>query len=71
MRDIGSPLKLIKLTKMAMRFTKAKIKYENMLCKSFAFNKGIKQGDVLLAILFIIALHYAIKDIDQQGTVYK
>ena len=27
-----------------MRFTKAKIKYENMLSELFTFNKGVKQG---------------------------
>ena len=63
MQDMGIPLKLIKLTKMAMRFTKAKIKYENMLSESFAFNKGVEQSDGLLASLFIV-LHYTIKDFE-------
>ena len=39
------PLKLINLMKMAMRFTKAEIKCEKTLSKSFAFNKCVKQGD--------------------------
>ena len=35
----------------------------------FIFIKGVTQGDGLLAILFIIALHYVIKGIDQQGMI--
>ena len=69
MQDMGIPLKLIKLTKMAMKFTKAKIKHENMVSESFAYNKGVKKGDAFLSTLFIIALHYAIKNIDQRGTI--
>lgn len=66
---MGIPLKLIRLTKMIMRCTKAKVRHENMVSESFAFNKGIKQGDGLLTTLFIIALHYVIKEIDQRGTI--
>ena len=64
MQDMEMPLKLIKLTKMSLRFTKVKIKYDNMLNESFAFNKRVKQGDGFSATLFIIGLHFAIKDID-------
>ena len=47
------------LTKMTMRYTKDKIKCENILSESFTFKKEVKQGDGILATLFIIALHYA------------
>ena len=53
---MGILLKLIKLTKMAMRFKKDKIKRVNMLRESFAFSKGVKQGDVLSANLFMLSL---------------
>ena len=43
MQDMGIHLKFMKLTKMPMTFTEAKIKYENMLSQSFAFNKAVKQ----------------------------
>ena len=69
MHDMGITLELIKLTKMTMRFTRTIIKYENVLNESFAFNTRVKQGDELSATLFITALHYAIKDIDQRGTI--
>ena len=45
---------------MATRFTKANIKYENMLTESSAFNKVVKQGDELSATLYIIALHLSL-----------
>ena len=59
-RDMGIPLKLIKLANMAMRYTKAKIKYKNILGESFTFNKGIKQADGLSATLLIIAQHLSL-----------
>ena len=54
---MGISLKRIKLTKMVMRYTKAKVKYENMLRESFKFNTGVKQGDGLSATVFIVTLH--------------
>lgn len=40
-RDVGIPLKPIKLGKV--KCTKAKVKYETMLSESFACNMGVKQ----------------------------
>ena len=37
-----------------------------MLNELFTFSKGVKQGD---GSLFISALHYAIKDVDQWETI--
>ena len=51
-----------------MRYTKAKIKYKNALSEQFVFNKEVKQGDGLQATLFVIALHYTVKDTEQRGT---
>jgi sorting nexin-29 len=64
------PDKLIRLTRMTMNTTQAKVKIDNKLSAKFEFNTGVKQGEGSSAALFIVALHSVIKSIDQRGTVY-
>jgi hypothetical protein len=64
------PDKLIRLTRMTMNTTQAKVKIDNKLSAKFEFNTGVKQGDGLSAALFIVELHSVIKSTDQRGTVY-
>jgi endonuclease/exonuclease/phosphatase family metal-dependent hydrolase len=70
MDSMGIPQKLIRLTKMTMRQTKARVKIDNQLGVPFEYDKGVKQGDSLSTTLFILALHNAVQEIDQRGTIY-
>jgi hypothetical protein len=61
--------KLIRLTRMTVNITQANIKINNKLSTHFD-NAGVKQGDGLSAVLFIVALHSVIKSIYKRGTIF-
>jgi len=70
MEDMKIPYKLITLVKMTMKNTTARAKVINKLSNSFTFNAGVRQGDGLSTILFILALHYGVQKIDQRSTIF-
>ena len=70
MEDMKIQIKLIRLVKMTMKNTTARVKVTNKLSNSFTFNAGVRQGDGLSTTLFILALHYGVQKIDQRGTIF-
>jgi len=70
MDKMGIPQKLIRLIRMTMCQTKARVKIDNQISARFEFRTGVKQGDCLSTTLFILALHNATQEIGQRGTVY-
>ena len=70
MEDMKSPYKLIRLVKMTMKNTTARVKVTNKLSNSFIFNAGVRQGDDLSTTLFILALQYGAQKIDQRGIIF-
>jgi hypothetical protein len=70
MDRIGIPKKLIRLIRMTMCPTKARVNIGIQISAHFEFNKGVKQGDGLSTTPFILALHNAGQETDQRGTIY-
>jgi hypothetical protein len=57
LEEVGIPGKLIRLVRMTMDNTRARVKVGNKLSDSFIFNMGVKLGDGLSAVLFNLTLH--------------
>jgi hypothetical protein len=53
-----------------MSQTKARLKIHNQINAPIKYSKGVKQGDGLSPTLFILALHNAVWDIEERGTIY-
>jgi hypothetical protein len=70
MEDMKIPHKLIRLVKITMKNTTARVKVTNKLSNSFTFNEGARQGDGFSTTLFILALHHGVQQTDQRGTIF-
>jgi hypothetical protein len=64
------PHKIIRMVEMTMNHTKAKVKNGNKLSETFEFSVGVKQGDGLSSVLFILAMHKAVNKTDQRGSIF-
>lgn len=69
MIKIGTPSKLVKLTKMTMDNSCAKIMTSEGTTDNIIIQKGVRQGDALSTTLFNIALDGAIKETNIKNTL--
>jgi len=61
MVDFNIPRKLVRLTRQTMENSESRVKIQENLIDPFKINQGLKQGDVLAPMLFILALEYAVR----------
>ena len=59
--EFGLPKKLVRLIKMCLTETYSRVRVGKNLSDVFPMRNDLKQGDVLLPLLFNSALEYAIK----------
>jgi hypothetical protein len=58
-------MKLVRVIKMCLNETYNKVCIGKHLSDSFPIQNGLKQGEVLLPLLFNFALHYAIRNVQE------
>jgi len=66
---MGISVKTIKLVRMTMDNTRAKVKVGNKFSESLQFNAAVKQGYGLSTTQLHFALHSVINKADQKGTL--
>ena len=54
--EFGIPKKLVRLIKMGLNEAYSRVWVRKQLSNMFPIKNGLKQGDVLLLLLFILAL---------------
>jgi hypothetical protein len=59
--EFGIPKNLVRLIKMRLDERYRRVRVGKNLSEVFPIRNGLKQGDVLLPLLFNVALEYAIK----------
>jgi hypothetical protein len=63
--EYGVPKKLVRLIKMCLNETCSKVYVGKLLSDTFPTQNGLKQGDVLLTLLFNFALEYANRKVQE------
>lgn len=70
--QLGLPGKLVRLVKMTQEDCVSKVRVNGMNSKTFKVEKGIRQGDPLSALLFILLLEKVMRasGLNRNGTIY-
>jgi hypothetical protein len=71
LKEAGIPNKLIKLIHMTLNGSKAVVALESELTNEFEINVGVRQGDILSAVLFNLTLEMIIRKLDVRGKKYQ
>ena len=67
--SFGIPRKIDRLVKMALEGAQAKVIVDGKISAPFVIGKQVRQGDGLSATLFNLALHKALKNLEQSNTI--
>lgn len=69
LESFGVPRKLIRLTHTTLTDCNAKVTVGGKTSRTFPVEKGVRQGDVLSAILFNLTLEKAMRNVDLRGNI--
>jgi hypothetical protein len=64
--EFGVPMKLVRLIRMCLNETYSKVRIGKHLSDSFPIQNGLKQGDASSPLIFIFALEYAIRKVQEK-----
>jgi sorting nexin-29 len=72
MEKFEVPRKLINLMKITLMRVRCRVKIQNSVSEPFTSERGLRQGDALVCMLFNIVLEKAIRDsgIERRGTSF-
>ena len=69
MKEYKIPNKLIRLTKMTLENSKARVLIGGKMGRSFDVSTGVRQGDGLSAVLFNLTLNKMLKELNLRGNI--
>jgi len=69
---MGTPMKLVKLTRTALKRVRNRVKIQDIITETFETKGGLRQGDSPSCYLFNLVLEKVIRDakLDIRGNIY-